>query len=56
MYLRKDVQKSIRVGLCETAVRSVVTYCDESWTLTNKMEGYLMTWERKILTKMCGSI
>jgi len=38
MYLRKDIQQSIRIGLYKTAVRPVVTYSGESWTLTNKME------------------
>jgi hypothetical protein len=26
----------------------------EAWTLTNKMEKMLMTWERKILRKIYG--
>jgi hypothetical protein len=56
MYLRKDIQQSIRIGLYKTAVRPVVTYSGESWTLTNKMDRYLMMCERKILRKMHGSI
>jgi transcription termination factor 2 len=31
-----------------------VTYGAETWTLTNKIEKKLMTWERKILRKTCG--
>jgi len=56
MYLRKDIQQSIRTGLYKTAVRPVVTDSGESRTLTNKMERTLMMWERKILRKMHGSI
>jgi hypothetical protein len=56
IYLRKDIQQSLRVGLYKTAVRPVVTYSDESWTLTNKIEKSLLTWERKILRKIYGSI
>jgi hypothetical protein len=29
-----------------------MTYGAETWTLTNKMEKMLMTWERKVLRKM----
>jgi hypothetical protein len=31
-----------------------VIYGAEAWTLTNKMERMLMTWERKILRKIYG--
>jgi len=31
-----------------------VTYGAETWTLTNKTEKMLMTWERKILRKING--
>jgi hypothetical protein len=31
-----------------------VIYGAEAWTLTNKMEKMLMTWERKILRKIYG--
>jgi len=56
MYLRKDIQQSIRVGLYKTTVRPVVTYSGESGTVMNKMERSLMTWKRKILRKMYGSV
>jgi len=39
-------------SLYETIIRPVVTCGAESWTLTNKMERALMTWERKILRKI----
>jgi len=31
-----------------------MTYGAETWTLTNKTEKMLMTWERKILRKIYG--
>jgi hypothetical protein len=31
-----------------------VIYGVEIWTVTSKPEGMLMTWERKILRKICG--
>jgi hypothetical protein len=31
-----------------------VIYGAEAWSLTNKMEKLLMTWERKILRKLYG--
>jgi hypothetical protein len=31
-----------------------VTYGAETWTVTNKTEKMLMTWERKIMTKIYG--
>ena len=33
-----------------------MTYGTETWTVTNKIEKMLMTWERKILRKMYGPI
>jgi hypothetical protein len=56
MHLRKGIPQSIRVGLYKTAVRPVVTYSGESWTVVNKMERSLMTWKRKILRKIYGSV
>jgi hypothetical protein len=35
-------------------VRPNLTYGVESWTLKNKLERALMTWERKILRKKYG--
>ena len=35
-------------------IRPAVTYGAETWTLTNKTEKMLMTWERKILRKIYG--
>jgi hypothetical protein len=32
----------------------IVTYDAESWTLMNKMERFLMIWEREILRKAYG--
>jgi hypothetical protein len=35
-------------------IRPVVIYGAETWTPTSKNEKILMTWERKILRKICG--
>jgi hypothetical protein len=40
--------------LLKTIIRPIVTYGAQSWTSTNKIVRDLMTWERKILRKICG--
>jgi hypothetical protein len=44
---RKYITSSLRVGLYKAVIRPVVNYDTELWTLTNKMESALMTWEGK---------
>jgi len=46
--------QSIKIRLYKTNIRPAVTYGAETWTLTNKTEKMLMTWERKILRKIYG--
>jgi hypothetical protein len=46
------ITQALRMGLYKTAMKSIVTDGAESCTLTNKMEGDLMKWERKILWKI----
>jgi hypothetical protein len=48
---KRCITQALTVGLCKTIVRPVVNYGTESWTLTNKMERDLMTWERKFSGK-----
>jgi hypothetical protein len=50
--LRRSVFQSIKINLYKTIIRPAVSYGAETWTLTNKNEEMLMTWERKILRKM----
>jgi hypothetical protein len=35
-------------------IRPIMIYRAETWSLTNKIENILMTWERKILRKIYG--
>jgi len=51
---RRSISQSIKIRLYKTIIRSAVTYGAETWTLTSKTEKMLMTWERKILRKICG--
>ena len=48
------ITHSVRVYLYKTIIKRISTYGAESWTLRNKIEKSLMTWERKILRKVCG--
>jgi hypothetical protein len=50
---RRSISQSIKSGLYKTIIRPVVTIA-ETWTLISKMEKMLMSWERKILRKICG--
>jgi len=38
----------------KTIIRPTVTHGAETWTVTNKIEKMLMTWERKIVRKIYG--
>jgi hypothetical protein len=44
---RRSISKSIKIHLYKTIIRPAVTYGAETWTVTNKIEKMLMTWERK---------
>jgi hypothetical protein len=41
------ISKTIRI-------RPIMIYRAETWSLTNKIENMLMTWERKILGNIYG--
>ena len=51
---RRSIFQSIKIRLYKTIIRPAVTCGAETWTLTNKIEKMLMTWERKIVSKMYG--
>ena len=51
---KRTISQSIKTRLYKTVIRPTVTYGAETWTLTNKVEKMLMTWERKILRKIYG--
>ena len=51
---RRSISQSIKIRLYKTIIRPAVTYAAEKWTLTNKREKMLKTWERKILRKIYG--
>jgi hypothetical protein len=52
--LKRSISQLIKIRLYKTIIRPVVIYGAETWTLTNKNENMLMTWETKILRKICG--
>jgi len=51
---RRSISQSIKIHLYKTIIRPAVTYGAETWTVTNKIEKMLMTWERKIVRKIYG--
>ena len=51
---RRSVSQSAKIRLYKTIIRPAVIYGAGTWTLTNKIEKILMTWERKILRKIYG--
>jgi hypothetical protein len=51
---RRSISQSIKIHLYKTIIRPVVIYGAEAWTLINKNEKMLITWERKILRKIYG--
>jgi hypothetical protein len=52
IFKKRSISQSVKIRLYETVIRPIVIYGAEAWTLTNKMERMLMTWERKILRKI----
>jgi hypothetical protein len=52
----KNKFSSLKVKICfyERIIRPVVIYGTETWTVTNKNEEMLVTWERKILREIYG--
>ena len=51
---RRSISQSVKIRLYKTIIRPAVIYGAETWTVTNKIEKMLMTWERKILRKIYG--
>jgi len=51
---RRSISQSIKIRLYKTIIRPAVTYGAQTWTVTNKTEKMLMTWERKMLMKIYG--
>ena len=49
---RRSISQSVKIRLYKTIICPAVIYGAETWTLTNKIENMLMTWERKILRKI----
>jgi len=57
MYSRRCfpfIVTDVIISLYKTIIRPAVTYGAETWTLTNKIEKMVMTWERKIVRKIYG--
>jgi hypothetical protein len=54
MLKRRSISQSIKIHFYKMIIRPAVMYGTETWTLTSKTERMLMTWERKILRKICG--
>jgi hypothetical protein len=54
----QEIQKLrvYRTRVYRTIIRPVVTYGSETWCLTANDERNLLTWERKVLRKICGPV
>ena len=53
-YTKQEIHTTLRIRLYKTIIRPFVTCGAISWTLRNKMERASVTWDTKILRKMCG--
>jgi hypothetical protein len=51
---KRSISLSIKIHLYKTVIRPTVIYGAQTWSLANKTENMLMTWERKILRKYMG--
>jgi len=52
----RALNRSFKLKIYKTLIRPAVTYGCEAWTLTNRNEQQLRTFERKILRKMFGPV
>jgi hypothetical protein len=52
MLSKRYVSKSKKIRTHKTAMRPIILYGSETWTLTGRIPSTLMTWERKILRKI----
>jgi hypothetical protein len=52
--LKKSISQLIKICLYKAVITPIMKYGAKAWTLTDKMEKMLMTWERKILRKIYG--
>jgi hypothetical protein len=48
MFTSKQISRKVKLKLCRTIIRPVVTYAYETRTLEDKIEQMLMVFERKI--------
>jgi hypothetical protein len=44
----------MKIRTYETVISPVIPYGSETWTISGKTESTLMTWEGKIVRKICG--
>jgi hypothetical protein len=52
----KFLKRNAKMKIYKTIIRPVVTYSSETWTLTEKDENNLRTFERQILRKIFGPV
>lgn len=52
----KVITRKTKLRVYKTIIRPTVIYGSETWTLTQKQEKMLITWERKILRAIFGPI
>jgi hypothetical protein len=54
MLSKGYISKSTKIRTYKTAIRPIMLHGCETWTLTRNLTSTLMTWERKILSKIHG--
>jgi len=52
----RALNRSSKLKLYKSLLRPIVTYGCEAWTLTNRDEQYLRTFECRILRKIFGPV
>jgi hypothetical protein len=56
MLKNKLLSLTTKSSIYNSVIRPVVTYGGETWNIGKVEENKLVTWERKILRKICGPI
>lgn len=50
------LSNNAKLRVYKTVIRPAVLYASETWTLTQKLQNMLCTWERKIVRRILGGI
>jgi len=54
LFPSKLISRNVKLPLHNTSIRQTVTYAQETGVLEENLTNNLMTFERKIMRKLCG--